>query len=81
MKTMLREIRQLLEKHGQLSLRELASHFSMATDAIEPMLNLLIQKHKICLIDFNCSTGKSCSGCSCISREDMLQYKINDYIN
>lgn len=73
---MLREIKQLLEEHKRLSLRELSSHFSMSPEAIEPMLNLLIKKQQIRLIDFNCSSGKSCSGCTCISRNDAMQYEI-----
>ncbi len=75
-KIMLREIKQLLEKHGRLSLRELASHFAMSPDTLEPMLELLIQKKQIRLIDFSCSSGKSCSGCTCISRDDAMQYEL-----
>ena len=72
---MLRQIRELLEKHGRLSLRELSVHFSISSDALEPMLDLLIQKGQIRRIDFSCSSGKTCAGCSCASRDDMLLYE------
>ena len=73
---MLREIQQLLRDRGRLSLRELALHFRMEPDAVEPMLDLLVSKGRISRVDFHCSSGCSCSGCSCASRDDLLLYEI-----
>jgi hypothetical protein len=72
---MLHDIQKFLELNGQLSLRELALHFQMEPDAIEPMLDLLIRKARIRRIDFSCSSGRSCSSCSCVSRSDVLLYE------
>jgi len=72
---MLREIIELLEKHSRLSLRELALHFSMSCDALEPMLDLLVAKGRIVVVEIGCKKG-GCSGCSCASRQDMLQYEL-----
>ena len=74
------EIRDLLKERGRMSLRELALHFSMSADAIEPMLDLLVRKNKIRQIDFSCESGKTCAGCSCASRVDMMQYEIADQL-
>ena len=71
---MLKEVKQLLREHGKLSLRELARHFSMTTDALEPMLDLLIQKGQVQRHEAGC--GTPCSGCTSACREDMLLYEI-----
>jgi len=73
---MLTEISALLKKHGRLSLRELAGYFHMTPGAIEPMLELLIRKKQIRLVALGCSGA--CSGCSCASREDVLNYEPVD---
>ena len=72
---MLREIRALLAEHGRLSLRELALHFSISPDALEPMLELLINKGQVRIVSGGCGKG-SCAGCSCADRADMLLYEI-----
>jgi DNA-binding MarR family transcriptional regulator len=43
----LTEVLELLEKHGRLSLRELAGHFGMEPTALEPILDVLLRKGRI----------------------------------
>ena len=71
------EITAVLEKHGTLTLRELASHFRMEPGALEPMLEILAGKGRIQIIAGSCSKG-SCAGCFCADREDMISYRIAD---
>ncbi len=73
---MFKEIKQLLEEKGKRSLRDLSAHFSMAPDALEPMLDLLIRKGQVQRHEAGC--GTSCSGCASACREDMLLYEIID---
>ncbi len=73
---MLTEILELLEKHGRLSLRELAGYFGMEPAALEPVLDVLMRKERIRAVSAECSTAGSCKGCSCSSREDMLSFEI-----
>ena len=75
--SVLREIIKLLEKHGQLSLRELASYFSMSSEALEPMLDMLISKERIKVVSGGCAKGR-CANCSCASRADIMLYAIAD---
>ena len=70
------EVLELLDKHGRLSLLELAGYFGMESAAIEPVLDLLIRKGRILAVSTGCSSGGSCRGCSCSSRESMLIYEI-----
>ena len=72
---MLREIKELLAKHGRLSLKELAVHFVMEQDALEPMLELLERKGQIRMVAGGCSKG-SCRSCSCGDRGSMLLYEL-----
>lgn len=71
---MIKETKQLLRERGRLSLRELAQHFSMAPEALEPVLELLMRKGQVRLASEGC--GATCSGCTCASREDMLIYEL-----
>ena len=71
---MLREIKQLLRERGGMTLRELAVHFKMETTALEPMLQVLVDKGTVRVAEAGCDTGqKSCTGCS---REDRLIYSL-----
>lgn len=72
---MFKEIKQILEEKGKLSLRELAQHFSMTPDALEPMLDLLIKKGQVQRHESGC--GTPCSGCTSACREDMLLYELS----
>ncbi len=72
---MLKAITQLLEKHGRLSLRELSNYFDMAPDALEPMLHLLKRKNRITIDENSCGSA-TCSGCSCVSRSDMISASL-----
>jgi DNA-binding MarR family transcriptional regulator len=72
---MLSEIKQLLAQHGQLTLRELAVHFQSEADALEPMLQRLIDKGQVKRIEAGCG-GSPCSGCASACRADMLAYKL-----
>ena len=73
---MLVEIQDMLKKQKRMSLRELSVHFSISTEALEPMLELLIRKKRIQVEDFGCIAG--CSGCVCANRADMLYYSVAD---
>ena len=72
---MLREIKELLAEHGRLSLKELAVHFAMEQEALEPMLDLLERKGQIRVVGGGCSKG-NCRGCSCADRGSMLLYEL-----
>ncbi|AKJ64850.1 FeoC-like transcriptional regulator [Kiritimatiella glycovorans] len=72
---MLRETKQLLAKHGRLTLRELARHFDMDAGALEKMLETLVDKGQIRLVAGGCA--KPCAGCTSACREDMLIYELN----
>ena len=69
---MFAEIRKLLEARGKLSLRELATHFTMSPPAIEPMLDLLVRKGRICMEKVDC--GSSCSGCTSACPADRIYW-------
>jgi len=73
---MLTEIIKLMKQRKQLSLRAIAIHFRMESSAVEPMMDILLRKGKVKLLDSQCLSG-SCSGCSCTSRDTMLQYALN----
>ncbi|NOQ22342.1 MAG: hypothetical protein GQ565_06800 [Candidatus Aegiribacteria sp.] len=76
---MLTEVLELLRKHRRLSLRELADYFKMEPAALEPILDILLRKERIRTVSAECcSTGGSCKGCSCSSRESMLVYEAVD---
>lgn len=70
---MFSEIRALLDEHGRLSLRELATHFSMTPEAIEPMLHILVRKKQVRIYLGSC--GTSCDGCTCASAADGVVYE------
>ncbi len=59
-----------------MSLRELAQHFDMESDAIEPMLTVLVEKGQVHSEMIGCA-GK-CSGCVSANREDMLIYELKE---
>jgi len=73
---MLREIKRLLAEHGRLSLRELSAHFCVSPETLEPMLDLLISKGGVRLIEAGCSRGGGCRGCSCADRADVMIYEL-----
>jgi methionine synthase I (cobalamin-dependent) len=70
---MFTEIKALLDQHDRLSLRELASHFSMTPEAMEPMLHILVRKKQVRIYLGNC--GTSCDGCTCSSGADGVVYE------
>jgi hypothetical protein len=73
---MLRATKQLLRERGRLSLRELALHFDMAPDALEPVLQVLVDKGQVCLLEPG--RGPACAGCASACREDGLIYELKD---
>ncbi len=73
---MLGEIQSLLKEHGRMSLRDLSVALAITPEALEPMLELLERKKRVCVEDFGCVTG--CAGCSCASRADMRYYSLAD---
>jgi hypothetical protein len=69
---MIGEIKKQLREHGALTLRQLARHFEMAPEAIEPMLALLARKGQLrtkTLCD-------GCSGCACADAADRTLYEL-----
>jgi hypothetical protein len=70
---MMGDIKALLRERGKLTRRQLARHFSMAPDAIEPMLKLLVDKGQL-RTEMICGGG--CSGCSCANEADLTLYEI-----
>jgi putative ferrous iron transport protein C len=70
---MFSEIKALLDEHGRLSLRELATHFSMTPEAMEPMLRVLLRKRQIRILPAGC--GTSCDGCSCTDPAAAIVYE------
>jgi len=73
---MLREIKRLLAEHGRLSLRELSGYFGVSPATLEPMLDLLISKGSVALIQAGCSRGGGCRNCSCADRADVMIYEL-----
>jgi hypothetical protein len=71
----LSEIVRLVEEHGRLTLREIASHFRSQPGAIEPVLDMLVDRGRLEIASGECSKG-SCSGCYCADRQDMISYRI-----
>jgi len=57
-----------------MTLRELARHFDMEADALEPMLQVLVDKGQVRLDTVGGSA--LCSGCTSACREDMLVYEL-----
>jgi predicted ArsR family transcriptional regulator len=72
---MLTEIAALLKKHRRLSLGELASALGSTPEAVEPMMELLVEKGRVRILSSGCSRG-SCKGCSCAVRENSLIYEL-----
>ena len=70
---MLKHILQLLSERGALSLQQIALAAQIDSSALEPMLELLLQKKKIYRIDPPC-LGK-CGG-TCTNPHTMVLYAI-----
>ncbi len=71
------DIKNILQERKSMSLRELAIHFDMEPDAIEPIMDMLQKKNIVSVLDLKCKTCKSsCSGCSVANRPNMLIYQI-----
>ncbi|MBL7076079.1 MAG: hypothetical protein ISS31_01280 [Kiritimatiellae bacterium] len=70
---MMSEIKALLRDRGQMTLRQLARHFKMAPEAIEPMLRLLVDKGQLTT---SLLCGGGCSGCGCANEADLTLYKL-----
>ncbi len=56
----LREITEVLEACGRMSLAELARHFKSEISAMEGMLNTLERKGRIRRIEIECAKCKGC---------------------
>ncbi len=72
---MMSEIKSLLRDKDRLTLRQIARHFEMAPEAIEPMLKLLVDKGRL-RAERLC--GEGCSGCACASKADLTLYELNN---
>jgi hypothetical protein len=73
---MLHEIMSLLDRHGRLSLRDIASLLKAEVSAVEPMLDLLVEKHRARRCAPLCvPRWLSCAACSCAAREDMAIFE------
>ncbi len=69
---MLSEIIKLLKERESMTLAEIARHFHSEIPAVEGMLDTLVRKERIQLLDTKCS---HCKGCVEVKREDALIYK------
>ena len=65
---MLIEIRNLLEERRRMTLRDLALHFRTEPSVLEPMLDRLVERGRICRIEE--AGGPLCGRCSGCSRRD-----------
>jgi len=72
---MMGEIQKLLRARGQLTLRQLANHFNMTPEAMEPMAHVLIEKGRV---KTSLLCEGSCSGCSCATAADLTLYEFNN---
>ncbi len=73
---MVREVKQLLKEHEKLTLSELSAHFSMEPEALEPILQVLVDKGSVNLTEDDC--GTHCPGCALSCRGDKMLYEIVD---
>ena len=71
---MIRQIKELLQDRGRLTLSELSIHFGMDPAALEPVLKLLVDKEQVMVTLVGCP-GKTCNGCSCTSLAAMMVYE------
>lgn len=70
------EIQELLEERKRMSLQELAAHFDSTPEAIEPMMDRLVRKGRVRVLDAE-ACGKSCKACFCAERAQMIVYITN----
>jgi Mn-dependent DtxR family transcriptional regulator len=71
---MLLEIKRIVQERERMTLRELSVHFDVTSDTLEPMLDKLVQKGQIRVVNVRgCTTG--CAGCSCADRDQMIVYE------
>jgi predicted transcriptional regulator len=71
---MLSKIKQLLGEHGGISVRELTGLLGVEASALEPMLQILLDKGQIRPAAAGC--GGTCPGCACSNRTDLLVYEL-----
>ena len=73
---MLSEIESYIESRKSASLRDISIHFRTEPAALEPMLEILLEKGRIRLLPAACSYG-SCAGCAgaCTDRAAMMIYE------
>lgn len=69
---MLGGILKLLSERGALSVQEISLALDIESSALNPMLDMLVQKGRILKIDLPCKTA--CSG-GCSKSDSMIFYK------
>lgn len=69
-------IKRYIRQHQEVSLQDMVNHFGIAKDALESMLDRLIEQGHILKVD---TTGDSCGtgGCDC-NTNDRLHYRWLD---
>ncbi len=71
---MISEIQALLRDRGQLTLRQLSRHFNTTPEAMEPILQKLIEKGRV---KTSMLCGGGCSGCGCATAADLTLYELD----
>jgi predicted transcriptional regulator len=69
---MLSGIVKLLRERGTLSVQEISLALDVESSALQPMLEMLVQKGKILKVELPCKTG--CAG-GCTKADSMTFYK------
>ena len=72
---MLIDIIKLIDARGHMTLGELAMHFGVAAEAIEPMLDQLVAKGRLIRLDPGAEGGcPGCGACASAGRKDVAVY-------
>ena len=69
---MLREIKEFFRERKMLNIEEIAIHFKISESALVGMLDILVQKRFIKLMNFDCSScSSSCASCVFSEHKDV----------
>ena len=72
---MLKEIKILFREHESMNTEEIANHFNISENALEGMLQILVQKNFIEKVVFECGTcSNGCGSCTFADQKNI--YKL-----